>query len=123
MDMEKHVTIIGVFHIGIGLMGLLAAAIVFLAVVGGGLISGDPTAIRITGVVGTTVAGFVGLLSLPWVVGGFGLLQHWSWARFLTLILAVVELTGVPIGTLLGIYTIWVLIHDETEKLFAGRAG
>jgi hypothetical protein len=35
--MEKHVTFVGSLRIGLGALGLLAAMIVFTAVVGGGL--------------------------------------------------------------------------------------
>jgi hypothetical protein len=117
--MEQHVTVVGALHIGLAALTLLAAAIVFMAVVGGGLISGDREAIRITAIVGTTVSGFLALLAVPAIVGGIGLLKHLSWARILVLIVAVLDLFLIPFGTLLGIYTIWVLMQDETAQLFA----
>jgi hypothetical protein len=117
--MEKHVTFVGALRIGLGALGLLAAMIVFAAVVGGGLISGDREAIRITAIVGPVVALFLVLLSVPGIIGGIGLLKWKSWARFLVLILAVLDLFNIPIGTALGIYTIWVLMRDETVQLFA----
>jgi hypothetical protein len=119
MNMKDHVTIIGILRIGFALLGLLAAAFVFVAVVGGGLISGDADAIRITGVVGTVVAGFLTLLSVPGLIAGIGLLRRWSWARWLTLILAVPDLFNVPVGTLYAAYTIWALMQDETAEMFA----
>jgi hypothetical protein len=108
MSMKDHVKLVAVLRIASSALGLLAALIVFVAVVGGGLISGDAEAIRITSVVGTVVAGFVGLLSLPGLLAGVGLLRHWAWARWLTVALAVLDLGAVPIGTILGIYAIWV---------------
>ena len=118
MRMKEHLTVIGALRIGFSLIGLLSAAVVFAVVVGGGLISGDADAIRITGVVGTVIAGFVGILSVPGLLAGIGLLRRWSWARWLTLVLSVLDLAVVPIGTLFGIYTIWVLMQDEVEELF-----
>ena len=118
MDTKQHVTIVGALHIALGALGMLAALLAFIFIVGGGLISGDQEAIAITGTVGTVIAGVVGVLSLPWIIGGFGVLQHWNWARILVLILSVLELTGVPIGTIIGIYSIWVLVQRETEVLF-----
>ena len=117
--MEKHVTFIGALRIGLGLLGILAAMIVVTAVVGGGLISGDREAIRITAIVGPVVAFFLVLLSVPGIIGGIGLLKWKPWARFLVLILAVLDLFNIPIGTALGVYTIWVLMRDETVQLFA----
>jgi hypothetical protein len=54
--MEKHVTILGVLYIALSALGILAAFIVFAAVVGGGLISGDEEAIAITSGVGSTIS-------------------------------------------------------------------
>ena len=49
MKMKDHVTVVAVLKIGLGTLRLLIAMIVFVAVVGGGLISGDPEARAITG--------------------------------------------------------------------------
>jgi len=119
--MEKHVTVVGVARIGLGVLGLLAALIVFVAVLGGGLISGDREAIRITAIVGSAVAFFLVLISVPGIIGGIGLLKFKSWARILVMILAVFDLFNIPVGTALGIYTFWVLMQDETAELFAER--
>ena len=117
--MEKHVTFVGALRIGLGALGILAAMTVFAVVVGGGVISGDREAIRITAIVGPVVAFFLVVLSVPGIIGGIGLLKCKPWARFLVLILAVLDLFNIPIGTALGIYTIWVLMRDETVQLFA----
>ena len=119
MEMKKHVTVIAALRIGFGVLGLVLAAFLFAAIVGGGLISGDRDAIAITGVVGTAIAGFFAVLSVPYLIAGAGLLRFKSWARMLNLILAALDLANVPIGTLLGFYTFWVLLQDDTEELFA----
>lgn len=119
MDMEKHITVVGALKIGFSALGIFAAIVVFVAVVGGGLISGDKDTIAITAAVGTMVAFFLVLLSVPGIIGGIGLLKHKPWARILVLILAVLDLLNIPIGTAVGIYTIWVLVQDETVRLFA----
>jgi hypothetical protein len=121
MDMRKHVTVAGALRIGMGVLGLLIAGFIFVAVVGGGLLSGDRDAIAITGVVGTVIGGFFGLISIPSIFAGWGLIRFKSWARILSLILSALDLVNVPIGTLLGVYTIWVVLQDETERLFAGN--
>lgn len=119
MSMKDHVTVVAILRIGFALLILLAAVIVFVGTVGGGLISGDPEAIRITSIVGTVVGGGLAVLSVPGLVAGIGLLRRWSWARWLSLVLAVLDLLFIPIGTVYGIYAIWVLMQDETEALFA----
>ncbi len=145
--MEKHITIVAVLSIVFGTIGILIGIIAFVAIAGGGLISGDPeamfaggglisgdpeamfaggglisqdpAAMNVTGIVGTAVWGFFMLVSVPEVIAGIGLLKRRSWARILALILAIPNLMNIPIGTAIGIYVIWVLLNDETFKLFA----
>ena len=121
-NMRQHVTIVGALHIGLGALGLLAAFIVFAATAGGGLISGDSEAIRITLLVGSLVGGLLALLSAPSLVAGIGVLRHQNWARIMTLILSAFNLFCVPIGTAIAIYTFWALMQDEAVAMFS-RAG
>ena len=117
--MEKHITVVAVLHIGFGVVKLLIAGIVFVAVVGGGRISGDPQAMRITSIVGPSVAIFFMVVSVPGIICGVGLLKRRGWARILALILVIPDLFNIPIGTVIGIYVIWVLLNKETAQLFA----
>ena len=116
--MEKHVTILGIIYVAFGVLFLLAAAIVFVAVAGGGLLSGDREAIAITSAVATVVSAFLVLFSLPTLAAGIGVMRHRPWARVLALILGVLNLLNVPFGTILGIYTIWVLMNDDSARIF-----
>jgi hypothetical protein len=117
--MEKHVTVIGVLYIAFSALGILAAIIVFTAIVGGGVISGDSEAIYITAIVGPIIAFFLILVSAPGIVGGIWLLKRRNWARILVLVLGFLNLINIPFGTALGIYTIWVLLKNETVQMFA----
>lgn len=116
--MEKHITLVAAINIGFGFLGIFIGLIVFTAVVGGGLLSGDPEVAAITSVVGIAVASFFLMTSVPEVIGGFGLLRRKQWARILILIIACLDLICVPIGTIIGIYELWVLLQDETVQLF-----
>ncbi len=123
MDMKGHLTIVAALSIGFGALGVFIALIVFVAVVGGGVLSGDPEAMSITAIVGTSIAGFLILISVPDIIAGIGLLKRRSWARILALILACLDLILIPIGTIIGAYCIWVLVHDDTVKLFEKAEG
>jgi p-aminobenzoyl-glutamate transporter AbgT len=118
MSMKNHVTVVAALRIAMSVLVLVAAALVFLGVVGGGLLSGDREAIRITGIVGTVVAGAIALFCVPGIVAGIGLLQHRHWARILTLVLSIFDLLLFPIGTIVAVYSIWVLVQREAEVLF-----
>ena len=116
--MEKHLTIIAVINLVFGIILLLLGLVLFLVVMGGGLISQGSAAIFITGIVGSVIAIFFTVISIPGIIGGLGLLKHKEWARILMLIIGILDLIAIPIGTIIGIYTIWVLMNDETIALF-----
>lgn len=121
--MEQHLTILGVIHIAWSAMGILAALVVFMAVAGGGMLSGDIEVMTITTTIGTIVSFFLLIINLPGLIGGIGILKRFQWARILTLVIGFLYLLIIPFGTMLGIYTAWVLLNDDTRRLFAADPG
>jgi hypothetical protein len=65
------------------------------------------------------VLSLVGMLTLILAVAGFavgwGLLERRPWARTLGIVIGVIALMSPPLGTPLGIYTLWVLVPHEAE--------
>ncbi len=63
---------------------------------------------------------FMVLKSVAGLAAGFGLIQREPWARTLVLILAFISLfINIPIGTAIGIYTMWVLLPAESEQEYS----
>ncbi len=126
--MAQHVKILGVLHIIYAGLVVLAGIIV-LVVMGGiaGIIStsdaspDSQVASPILGLIGVGVFILLVVLSLPGIIGGFGLLQFKAWARILVIVLSALELISIPFGTALGIYGLWVLLNRDTERLFDQR--
>ena len=118
--METHVKLVGIINIVFGVMGLFASAIVFLAVAGGGLISGDPMAMKITSIVAVAVSSAIGIFSIPEIIAGLGILKQKSWGRIFGIVIAIFSLLSIPFGTAFGIYALWVLMNEETEQIFNG---
>ena len=50
------------------------------------------------------------------IAAGSGLLMRQSWARMLTIVFGAISLIDIPLGTALGIYTLWVLLPAESEQ-------
>ena len=128
--MERHVTILGAFHIAFGALGLLAA-LAILVIFGGvtGLIglgaASDPDAllaVPIIGLIGTVLMLAAVTLSLPGIAAGFGLMNYRPWARLLTVVLSLLHLFNFPFGSALGAYGLWVLLSEEGRVLFDRRA-
>jgi predicted nucleic acid-binding Zn ribbon protein len=47
---------------------------------------------------------------------GWGLLRREPWARILALIVGFLALLNLPLGTALGIYTLWVLLPAQSDR-------
>jgi len=122
--MEKHITFVGALQIGYNALGVLAAMVTFMFIVGGGLVGGlisdEEIVIPITFFVGTAISMWLLVLSVPGIIGGIGVLRRQSWARYMVLVLSILDLFSIPIGTAIGAYSIWVLLQNETAKLFSG---
>lgn len=135
--MHRHVTVLAALYLG---FSILLAAIGVLMVVGllpimmtvdrlltavvfpGGNYSTHPEALPMFMRQEVSVGCLLLLLSLSGILGGIGLFRRRGWARTLVLILGAIHLFNIPIGTLLGIYTIWVLSREETKHLFERSA-
>ena len=115
--MEKHVQIVGILNIACGALGVLIGILLFVVLVGVGIMSGDYEAMSIMSIIGTALAGFFLILSIPSIIGGIFLLKRANWARVLILIISVLNLFNIPFGTALGAYSLWALLNaDENNK-------
>ena len=125
--MELHVKLLAAFHIVFGLLGLvgaLAILIVFGGAAGaaGFLAAGEPDAwlaVPILSIIGSVLLLVALTLSIPGIIGGWGLLNKRPWARILMIVLSALQLINFPFGTVLAVYGLWALFSKETEQLFA----
>ncbi len=115
--MEKHLTVVALINITFGIILLCVGILLFTLIVGGGMLSRDTEAIFITSLIGTGFGLFFTLLSLPQIFGGIGLLNKKNWARMVILIVSIIGLINIPVGTAIGVYSIWVLMNDEVIRL------
>jgi hypothetical protein len=56
------------------------------------------------------------LFSIPAIIGGIALLNKKEWALTLLLVLGCFKLFSFPLGTALGVYTIWVYSNSKKES-------
>lgn len=124
--METHVKILAAFHLVFGALGLVGGLVIIMIFGGaagivGSAAAGDPDAqlaVPILGLVGGIILLIILVVSIPGIIAGYGLLQRAEWARILTIILSVLHLLNIPLGTILGIYGLWVLLNQQTQPLF-----
>jgi hypothetical protein len=123
--METHVKVLAVIHLAVG--GLMLCGALFLGL-GSGVAAGivgasakpddAAIAIPILGIAGTALAFFFAVFAIPSLITGYGLLYYKPWARIVGIILSAMSLINIPIGTVIGVYGLWVLLNKDTERLF-----
>jgi hypothetical protein len=119
MTKQNHITLLGVLHIARGAFVLLVGVLLFAILTGIGAISDDSTALGVLGFIGTALMLLLTALAVPSVLAGIGILLRREWGRILALVVGILSLIDIPIGTAVGVYSIWVLMNDETRALFS----
>jgi hypothetical protein len=121
-DMDTHLTVLGWIYLIGNASVLMVGLLGWIFFTGLGVFaaadSGEPVALSILGLLGTVGLLFFGVLALPGMIAGVGLLKRSSWARYLALVVGFLGLFNIPLGTAIGIYTFWVLLQDDSSVYF-----
>ncbi len=119
----RHVRMLAVFWIALSALNLLKAGGRFVGArvvglwghgwfddSGWGFPAGDiiPAVLSTMGLISLVLAG------IGFVVG-FGLIERRPWARTLAIVVGIIALLHPILGTVLGIYTLWVLLPGDAE--------
>jgi len=59
-------------------------------------------------------AGFL-IVGAGGLLVGWGLIKHQPWARIAAIVVGILAIIHPPLGTILGIYTLWVLLSHNAE--------
>jgi len=118
--MESHKKVLGILYI---VSGTLLLFVIFflsmfvttiLSLVAGNLETHEAAVVDlIARILQFLPAVIIIFFSIPSIIAGIGLLFQQKWAMILALILGCFKLFSFPIGTALGIYTIWVYAEDQ----------
>lgn len=121
--MEAHLRRIGILNVALGALGIFVCIVILI------LFRGPSGVLLINARAGgsaTTTEGFLTacamvyllLMAGPLILTGMGLLRCQEWARNLGMILSIFSLINIPLGTFVGVYSLWVLTSYEVEPLF-----
>jgi len=116
---RTHIKIVGVVNLLYSAIGILAAAGVLLGGIFSSLATLNPIVLVVGTVTSALIAIVIGAISTFGLIAGFALLNHQQWARYVILFVSALRLFRWPWGTLFGVYSLWVLTHDDTRVLFA----
>ncbi len=122
--MDRHIRILArIFIVGGAVSGILGLLLlVFLGEVSDLLLQmvsrRFAMSIPLTSIYLMIIGWVAVLASIPAVISGFGLIRYHEWARFLAIVVSLVNVINFPLGSILGTYGLWVLLSPETEYLF-----
>jgi len=113
--LEKHLRTLGTLWIIVGCLWLLPSFILMtLSGVAHFVIPGTEEVGRILGpFLMFVLGGSLLIVGVGGILVGWGLMRRQHWARIVAIVIGVISLFHPPIGTALGIYTLWVLLADE----------
>lgn len=120
--MRSHLRLLGILQLTWGAIGLLLGAATLLLAIGalaiGLMDTGDRIAAGVTamtfGVFGAAL--LAGGAANAWA--GRALRREEPAGRSAVLWLSVPNLFVLPFGTALGVYALWVLLHNESRQVF-----
>lgn len=125
--MESHKKVLGILYVISGVMLMLVVLLMsifigtILSLVSQELDSNEAEILDlISGILRFIPAFLIVFFSIPSVIAGIGLLYKQQWALILALILGCFKLFSFPIGTALGVYTIWVYAEDSKQPKVQG---
>ncbi len=123
-DLHMHVQILGWLRIAGAALMLVIGALLLIFLAGLGVFSSaaaeDATPFFVLTLVAFFVGGLMVVLALPGLLAGIGLLRRKEWGRILALIVGVFDLLNFPIGTLIAVYSFFVLLQSSATPYFAG---
>jgi hypothetical protein len=123
--MPRHVNVLGLLYLVWGGFFLLAGAVVLALAFGAAALiqyaAGEAGTELAAGLTAATF-GTLAAIALAWgaihATTGAALRRHRAWSRPAAMVFGVLDLALLPFGTALGIYALWVLLHDETRAQF-----
>ncbi len=95
---------------------IVAAVLLYGIVSGIAALSDVQEVVAISRTAAAVAAVLLSIISIPGIIVGFGLLSRAGWARVIALILGIINLFNFPLGTILGIYTLWVILKYQSVE-------
>ena len=122
--MRSHLRLLGILQLTWGAIGLLlgvSTLLLAIAAIAIGLMNtGDPVASGVTALTFSVFAGALLLAGGANAWAGRALRRTQPAGRSAVLWLSVPNLFVLPFGTALGVYALWVLLHNEARAMFVG---
>ncbi len=123
--MNIHLKILGWIYLVIGALTFVSMCLFIYALYatsGPFTFSPDVRGILLSGYGKSVILVLMGVASVGTFLTGWALLKAHKYARTLALIFAILGILDFPFGTMLGVYTLWVLSQTREGKMLAKSA-
>lgn len=111
--MHKEIELLGALHIAISILYTLVFSAIYAVLFSKGFFTGEESSANIQLVIFAVIGAFLLLFAIGGVIAALGTIRSRHWAQMMILILGCLDLICIPLGTALGIYTIWIFMHSE----------
>lgn len=127
MTPQDHNKVLGIMHLIYGgFFGLITVMMAVITVLAWGSIkaaaANDPNAPPAEFFL--ALFGFItiiyGVLSVPSLIAGYGMLKRRSWSRVAGIVASVLSALSFPFGTALCVYTLWFLFGQQGQNFYRG---
>lgn len=122
-SLDSHKKILGILYVISGTLTIFGMLMLnaFLSVIFSfALQEVDPDDRKVMELIGTFIQYVPALVilffSIPTLIAGVGLLTRKSWATLFAVIVGCFKLFSFPIGTAIGVYSIWIYSEDQKLK-------
>lgn len=117
---KGHATLVAGLHIGYGVLKIIGALIVLLVMrfAWGFIPEEDDIAREVLSTLFSilpSVIVFFGILDL---LAGISLFSYKQWSRVFVIVVSALNCLNIPIGTAIGVYSIYVMMKPEVQELF-----
>lgn len=114
----NHFKILAWLYLVMGAISLVATGWFVYAIyaTGPGVLSPEVQRILIDSGYGTGLLALLGFASIGTLFTGYALLKMHRFARTLARVFAILGLLDFPLGTMLGVYTLWVLSRKFPQQ-------
>jgi hypothetical protein len=122
LKVKRHITLAAAIQISFSALGLLTAFILFFALsFARSQVGYDEVASNVLKILVITLPIVFGVVSALGLAGGIGLFSYRPWARYMVIVVAALGCLNIPFGTAKGIYVLWVLLQNDTIRMFSAE--
>jgi hypothetical protein len=116
--LDQHRKVLAILYLGFGALWAILGLVVLGVFVIGAVPAGSGRDRTLLLLLGIAITLLLLLMAAVGIIGGIGMLQRRAWSKAPIVLAAALSLLHFPVGTLLGIYTLWFWFQPRTGQIF-----